>query len=102
VTRFIPRRAVRIGLISTAAAALAAGGLAYAGSAQASTTNPYAPIYQHPYRHGAVPTSDAHAQMQAYQAAHPNSAIPAASANNLRYGDAVDGIGVTTGKERCT
>jgi hypothetical protein len=96
----VPRRAVRIGLIGAAAAALVAGGLAWAGSAQASTANPYAPSYQHPYRHGAVPTRETHAQMRAYRLAHPNSAIPADSANNLRYGGGVDGIGVTLGKEK--
>src|SRR5256714_2909788 len=96
----VPRRAVRIGLIGAAAAALVAGGLAWAGAAQASTANPYAPTYQHPYRHGAVPTRQAVGQIQAYRAAHPDSAIPAASANNLRYGGGVDGIGVTTGKEQ--
>ena len=96
----VRRRALRLGLIGAAAAALVAGGFAWAGSAQASTTNPYAPAYQHPYRHGAVPTRDAQSQMQGFRAAHPNANIPAASANNLRYGGGVDGIGVTTGKEK--
>src|SRR5947209_2804834 len=102
MTRFpaAPRRALRLGLIGAAAAALAAGGLVWAGSAQASIANPYAPTYQHQYRHGAVPTRAAQANMQSFQAAHPNAAIPAASANNLRYGGGVDGIGVTTGKEK--
>src|SRR5581483_566815 len=100
MTRIAPRRALRLGLIGAAAAALVAGGLAWAGSAQASTVNPFAPTYQHPYRHGAVPTRDALSQMQAFRATHPNSNIPAASANNLVYGGGVDGIGVTTGHEK--
>jgi hypothetical protein len=95
-----PRRAVRIGLIVAAASALVAGGLVWAGSAQASPANPYAPTYGHPYRHGAVPDLQTNGQMQAYHAAHPDAAIPAASANNLRYGGGVDGIGVTTGKPK--
>src|SRR2546421_1590962 len=70
-----------------------------AGTAQAATTNPFSPSYQHPYRHGAFPTSAAANQMKAYKAAHPN-AIPAASAANLRFGGGVDGIGVTTGKPK--
>jgi Putative Ig domain len=102
MTRFTaaPRRALRLGLIGAAAVVLTAGGLAWAGSAQASTANPYAPTYQHPYRHGAVPTRETQQQMQSFQAAHPDAAIPAASANNLRYGGGVDGIGVTIGKEK--
>ncbi|OLB75129.1 MAG: hypothetical protein AUI14_21760 [Actinobacteria bacterium 13_2_20CM_2_71_6] len=101
MTRFVPpaRRVVRIGLIVAAASALVAGGLAATSTAQAATGNPYAPSYQHPYRNGAMPTRQAHGQMQAYRAAHPD-AIPAASAANLRFGGGVDGIGVTTGKPK--
>jgi serine protease len=89
----VPRRRVaRLGLVASAAVVLVAGGLAVAGSAQASTTNPYAPAYGHPYRHGAVPTREALQRMRSFQAA--------ASANNLRYGGGVDGIGVTTGAPR--
>src|SRR5256714_832377 len=82
------QRAARLGLVVSAAAVLVAGGVAFAGSAQAGTSNPHSPAYGHPYRHGAVPTRENH------------NAVPAASANNLRFGGAVDGIGVTTGKPR--
>src|SRR5262245_3574774 len=92
-----PRRVVRLGLIGAAAAALVAGALLWSGPAHAATASAVAPAYQHPYRHGAVPSLDTQARMQAYQAAHPQ-AVPADSANNLRYGGGVDGIGVTTGK----
>src|SRR5438046_324927 len=89
----VPRRKVaRLGLVISAAAVLVAGGMAFAGSAQAGTSNPYAPTYGHPYRHGAVPTREALQNMRSFQAA--------ASPNNLRYGGGVDGIGVTTGKPR--
>src|SRR5256885_15200120 len=85
----VPRRSLaRLGLVVSAAAVLVAGGMAFAGSAQAGTSNPHSPAYGHPYRHGAVPTRENH------------NAVPAASANNLRYGGAGDGIGVTTGKPR--
>jgi hypothetical protein len=66
--------------------------------AAGGSTNPYAPSYQHPYRHGAVPTREAKTKMDGYTTAHPSvQAVAPASAANLRYGGAVDGIGVTTG-----
>src|SRR5256714_15452908 len=68
------RRLARLGLVVSAAAVLVAGGMAFAGSAQAGTSNPHSPAYGHPYRHGAVPTRENH------------NAVPAASAHNLRYG----------------
>lgn len=66
--------------------------------AQISTGNPYAPAYQHSYRHGAVPTVTQLNLMRAYQHAHPN--IAAASANTLSFGGGIDGIGVTSGTEK--
>ncbi len=92
-----PRWVTRIGLAGFAAMALVAGGVVIAGSAQAASTNPYAPSYGHPYRHGALPTRAAAGKMADYRASHPNTNIPTASAANLRYGGGVDGIGVTTG-----
>ena len=59
-------------------------------------TNPYAPAYQHPYRHGAVPTISQLSKIKSYQQAHPN-AKAATSANTLSYGGGIDGIGVTSG-----
>ncbi len=61
-----------------------------------SVTNPYAPEYQHNYRHGAVPTIAQLHRMRSYQHAHPN----ATSANTLSYGGGIDGIGVTSGQEK--
>jgi serine protease len=69
-----------------------------AHAAQISTGNPYAPAYQHSYRHGALPTVNQLNLMQAYQHAHPN--IAAASANTLSFGGGIDGIGVTSGTEK--
>ncbi len=69
-------------------------------------TNPYAPAYHHPYRHGAVPTRAAAARMAAWARQHPGAAAasPAAaqapSPNNLSYGGGVGGIGVTTGRAK--
>jgi len=62
-------------------------------------TNPYSPAYQHSYRHGAVPTIEQLGKMNGYQQAQAN-VIPAASANTLAYGGGIDGIGVTSGKEK--
>ncbi len=58
------------------------------------SSNPYAPSYQHPYRNGAVPTREAKTSMAAWQAQQP---VIFDSANNLRFGGGVDGIGVTLG-----
>jgi hypothetical protein len=100
-TRARGRWASRLGLAAASTIVLTAG-LAAAASpagAQITPTNPYAPAYQHSYRHGAVPTRETLTKMRAYSAAHP-SAIPADSSANLRYGGGVDGIGVTTGHEK--
>jgi serine protease len=88
------RWAVRTGLATLSALALILGLMSFAGSAQAAGGNPYAPAYGHPYRHGATPTRETFAQMQGYGLAHPDVAL---AANDLNYGGAVDGIGVTTG-----
>src|SRR5579862_5196436 len=63
----------------------------------APVVNPYSPAYHHPYRHGAVPTLARQRLMNAWRLAHPHAK---ASANNLVYGGGIDGIGVTTGKEK--
>src|SRR5258705_8119569 len=90
------RRAALIGFSSLVTVA---GTLAVSTTAQAAggSAIPYAPSYQHSYRHGAVPTREALVKMNAYEA---QQAAPQASAANLRYGGAVDGIGVTTGKPK--
>jgi len=73
---------------------------ASAASGSVRDTNPYSPLYQHPYRHGAVPTLEQLSNIKAYQQSHQNAAIPAASSNTLSYGGSIDGIGVTSGKEK--
>ena len=92
----------RTALVGFASLAVTAGTIALATPAQAASgsDNPYAPSYQHPYRHGGVPTREALVQMDEYRAQHPQTASAAASAANLRYGGAVDGIGVTTGSPK--
>jgi Putative Ig domain len=64
----------------------------------AGTVNPESPAYGHSYRHGVVPTRATAQKMANWVQAHPN--VAAASASNLSYGGAIDGIGVTTGPEK--
>jgi Putative Ig domain/PASTA domain len=94
----------RTGVAAAAATALLAGSPAadfgaHATTAQAATAtaNPYAPSYQHPYRHGAVPTRGAKAKMNAYRAQRP---LAQAASPQLRFDGGIDGIGVTTGRPR--
>jgi hypothetical protein len=93
------RRRVRATLAAAAGLALVAGitaATAPAASAAAPSANPYSPAYQHPYRHGAVPTISQLAKMNAYQAAHPQPAV-ATGPETLSYGGGIDGIGVMSG-----
>ncbi|EWT03077.1 hypothetical protein N865_03955 [Intrasporangium oryzae NRRL B-24470] len=86
------------------AALLAATGLGAAGTVAAASpapssdaspvANPYSPAYDHPYRHGVVPTRELNTQMQRWAALQ--KARPSAS-KTLSYGGGVDGIGVTSG-----
>jgi serine protease len=69
-----------------------------AGPGPASWTNPYSPAYHHPYRRGVVPTIPQQRHMRQWEDTHVMAA--AAATRNLRYGGAVDGIGVTTGHEK--
>ncbi|GLX48363.1 zinc metalloprotease [Streptomyces hygroscopicus subsp. hygroscopicus] len=84
---------------------LAAGAPAFAGSAPASPSpaaavkNPYSPAYQHPYRHGAVPTLQQHAKMKSWAANHP-ATTAATGTETLSYGGGVDGIGVQSGHSK--
>lgn len=99
-----------VGLAVTSPAALAAN-VAASGTAAESiqatgspvTTNPYAPAYQHSYRHGAVPTLSATRNMRGWAAVHRvAAAAPAATAApvNMTYHGGTGGIGVTTGQEK--
>ncbi len=101
---------VRVSLIVPAAAVLALGSAATVSAAPAApaarmpgggVANPYSPATGHAYRHGVVPMRPAAAKMRSWAAARPAApARFAASANDLSYGGGIDGIGVTTGKEK--
>ncbi len=88
---------------TTAAVALIAGGLI---ATQASATqpgdlaaNPYAPSFQHPYRHGAVPTREAASLIARWARAHAAHGKGSAS-KTLAYGGGTNGIGVVSGTPR--
>jgi serine protease len=79
--------------------------VALSANAQASPTtaagaaNPYAPTYQHSYRHGALPTQQQFAKMKTWDATHP-AAAAATGPHTLSYGGGVDGIGVQSGHSK--
>ncbi len=70
-----------------------------AAGAAAETHNPNSPQYKHPYRHGAVPTREAHALMKSWVKANGVSPMVTGT-ETLSYGGGVDGIGVTSGTPR--
>ncbi|MGW2250703.1 putative Ig domain-containing protein [Kitasatospora sp. NPDC001660] len=98
------RKARKSALAGVAALALAAAGFA-ATAAQAqpdatsrpsqSAANPYSPAYQHPYRHGAVPTIEQNAKMKAWADTHAGTA--ATGPQTLSYGGGTNGVGVLDG-----
>jgi PASTA domain len=98
--------AARVGVVVTVAALIATSFAAGAHAADpppsapvdAGSANPFAPSYQHSYRHGAVPTIGAKSRMDAFRAQHPGAL--AASASPLQFGGGSAGIGVTTGAPR--
>ncbi|MFF9647018.1 putative Ig domain-containing protein [Kitasatospora aureofaciens] len=92
--------------LSLVTAALTTGGAAQAAdqpvSSQSGTvTNPYSPAYQHPYRHGAVPTIAQNEKIKQWAATHQeNSANAATGPQTLSYGGGIDGIGVQSGHSK--
>jgi putative Ig domain-containing protein len=99
------RRGLKIPLAAAAGITLGVGmTLTALTPATAATTataaaNPYSPAYQHPYRHGVIPTLAQLAKMRSYNAAHPN-ATTATGPETLSYGGGIDGIGVQSGHSK--
>ena len=83
----------------TSLGAYAANTTTPAGFSGPSAVNPYSPIYQHNYRHGAVPTLSQLGKIKSYQQSHRN-ADTFIDDNTLSYGGGIDGIGVTSGKPK--
>jgi hypothetical protein len=97
----LPASGILVGAVLAALLVAVPGGPASASSASSGVggaVNPYSPRAGHGYRHGAVPTRTAQADLRAWQAVNPLSA--GVSTANLQYGGGVDGIGVTTGPPR--
>jgi len=103
------RRGARVTLAAAAGLALAAGvAVTATAPASAATTasrtassaaNPYSPAYQHPYRHGVIPTIGQNAKMNAWAGTHASVVSPnvATGPETLSYGGGIDGIGVNSG-----
>jgi serine protease len=89
----------RIVTMSALAAAAAAAVGTTVGNALAQSgnalINPYSPATDHPYRHGVVPTKDAHEKMQEWLKNNAPAALT--SSKTLIYGGGVNGTGVTSG-----
>jgi serine protease len=65
------------------------------------TNNPYSPAYDHPYRHGALPTRETFSKMQAWEHSHSaNFAAPTASTGQLSFGGGTGGVGVLSGQAK--
>ena len=67
------------------------------------TNNPHHPAYDHPYRHGAIPTIEGKQEMDAWNNSEFNqpgasTAQPTGSAGLLTYGGGVSGVGVGSGQ----
>jgi hypothetical protein len=78
-------------------AALAAAQAPATAAGGAPSANPYRPQYQHPYRHGAVPTRGQGTKMKAWAKTH---AATASGPETLSYGGGIDGIGVQSGHSK--
>jgi len=108
--------AVLIGL--AAMLSLTVGGAFAQGKDAGNATdvvNPHSPRYGHPYRHGAVPTREAHENMKLWAAqnhpVHPSAAAgkthgataavaAATGPQTISYNGGVDGVGVTSGSPK--
>ena len=65
------------------------------------TKNPYSPAFDHPYRHGVMPTRETNEKMKAWEHAHSAGfAAPTASTGILSYGGGVGGVGVLSGQSK--
>ena len=62
--------------------------------------NPYSPAYNHPYRHGVMPTRQVHALMKQWEIAHTGAHTLATSEQTLSKGASVAGVGVLKGQSK--
>ncbi|MFC1438828.1 putative Ig domain-containing protein [Streptacidiphilus sp. N1-10] len=115
-----PRRRLRAALTGIASLSLLTGALVAAAAPRAvastpaptaqqaqpapqsqnhSVTDPYSPAYQHPYRHGVVPTVAQNAKMKSWAASQASPNV-ATGPETLSYGGGIDGIGVQSGHSK--
>ncbi|MET3140097.1 serine protease [Undibacterium sp. GrIS 1.2] len=75
---------------------------AQSANTQNDVVNPFSPAAGHAYRHGAVPTREAHASMKSWAVANRSATrlTAATGTQTLAYGGGVNGIGVTSGTPR--
>src|SRR5690349_11913291 len=108
-------RAIRAALIAILSLGIGVAGAQTKQAANSTdTVNPHSPRTGHPYRHGAVPTREAHANMRAWADSHRRLVPPSEFAGKrhgaglvtaagelgmttLSYNGGVNGIGVTSG-----
>ena len=96
MTQHHPQSPLRVAALTLASVL---GTLGATIASAADTPNPNSPQYKHAYRHGAVPTREAHELMKSW--VKTNGITPMATgAETLSYGGGVDGIGVTSGTPR--
>jgi serine protease len=89
--------AVACGLVSGIALAQDKGN----GNPHGWTDNPYSPAYDHPWRHGVMPTRETNEKMKAWENSHSATfAAPTASTGQLSFGGGVGGIGVLSGQSK--
>jgi serine protease len=96
-----------LGALATAVIGLAATTASAApGGDKNWTNNPHHPAFNHPYRHGAVPTREGKSAMDRWnnEFYHNGKAFaanqPTASAGKLSYGGGVGGVGVMSGQNK--
>ena len=101
-----PRRPVLTGLLGLALATVGLAAAAPQAGAAPGThhqanpvANPYSPAYQHPYRHGVVPTLQQNTKMKDWAAGQASPSV-ATGPETLSYGGGIDGIGVQSGHSK--
>ena len=96
--RGIARVAFAVAACATLGLAATVAAVATPSHAASATANPYDPSYQHPYRHGALPTIQQKSRMNAWASTHaPTTPTVATGTETLSYGGGIDGIGVQDG-----
>ena len=71
------------------------------GNPHGWTDNPNHPAYDHPWRHGVLPTRETYDRMQAWWKSHSaNFAAPTASTGKLSFGGGTGGVGVMSGQNK--